>query len=60
MCDSCDTTTLIDIFAKSFPVDFAEAVFDYFFKMLFGAVAFVLIKTILGIFFVHIHHNHVS
>ena len=37
--------------AKSFPVDGAEAVLDYLFKMFFCAVAFMLVKTILGIFF---------
>ena len=49
-----------DIPAKSFPVDVAEAVFFYFFKMFFCAVAFMLVKAILGIFFVHIEHNSVS
>ena len=45
-----------DISAKGFPVDGAEAVLDYLFKMFFGAVAFVLVKAILGIFFAHIYH----
>src|SRR3989338_234978 len=44
-----------NVSAKSFPMDVAEAVFDYFFKMFFGAVAFVLVKAVFGIFLVHIH-----
>ena len=50
----CNYTRLLlirkadDTSAKCFAVEGAEAVFDYFFKMFFGAVAFVLVKAVFG------------